>query len=174
MEPARRGFLKRAFAVTLGAVSGLIPFGAGLAVFLDPLRRSAASTPFVRVTSLESLPPDGIPRKFPVIARRSDAWTTTPDARIGAVYLRRLADGTLQAFNVTCPHAGCFVEFAGLTEGYRCPCHDSSFTLDGAIKNPGSPSPRGLDELETEIRNGADVWVKYQKFLPGHDSKIPA
>src|SRR6266704_3453570 len=41
MGPDRRGFLKRFCAGFISIVLGAIPFGAGLAVFLDPLRRKA-------------------------------------------------------------------------------------------------------------------------------------
>jgi len=57
--------------------------------------------------------------------------------------------------------------------GYFCPCHRSSFTLDGAILDPKSPSPRPLDDLPVEIRNGTEIWVKFQNFRAGTHDKIP-
>src|SRR6266850_3794959 len=39
----RRGFMKKLLAGIIGAVLGLVPVGAGLTVFLDPLRRKTAS-----------------------------------------------------------------------------------------------------------------------------------
>jgi hypothetical protein len=52
-----------------------IPFGAGVAMFMDPLRRkSNLKGGAVKVATLDALPPDGIPRKFPVVASRVDAW----------------------------------------------------------------------------------------------------
>src|SRR5439155_4467919 len=71
--PTRRGFLKEACAMVLGVVAWLVPFASGLAVFLDPLRRKSQSGEFVSVASLNALPDDGAPRKFPVIASRTDA-----------------------------------------------------------------------------------------------------
>ena len=40
--------------------------------------------------------------------------------------------------------------------------------------SPGSPAPRGLDELEVEIRNKSEVWVKFRNFRAGVPEKIPA
>ena len=57
---------------------------------------------------------------------------------------------------------------------YLCPCHNSTFALDGKISSAGSPSPRGLDELEVEIRNDSEVWVKFQNYRAGVPEKIPA
>ena len=122
---------------------------------------------------LEALPEDGEPRKFSVLATRVDAWNRTPNVPIGAVYLRRQPGGKVQAFNVVCPHAGCFVDYVAGAKHYLCPCHNSSFSPDGRIQDPKSPSPRGLDELETEVRDGA-VFVRYLNFRAGEKDKVQA
>jgi Rieske Fe-S protein len=151
----------------------LPPLAAGLAVILDPLRRKSAQSAFIQVTSLQSLPDDGLPQKFVVISSHVDAWNRTPAIPIGAVYLRRTGPKSVQALNVVCPHAGCFVDFVTARKGYRCPCHNSSFAVDGKVDDPKSPSPRALDELEVEIRNDSEVWVRFQNFVAGHAEKIP-
>jgi Rieske Fe-S protein len=56
---------------------------------------------------------------------------------------------------------------------FSCPCHDSAFALDGEVSDPDSPSPRAMDELEVEIRNEDEVWVRFQNFLPGREEKVP-
>ena len=151
----------------------VVPFGAGLIVLLDPLRRKSSDSGFVRVASLAALPADGIPRQFPVIATRIDAWNTFSQAPIGAVYLRRTSDGQVQAFNVVCPHAGCNVDFLPEPGHYHCPCHNSTFSVAGKIDDPSSPAARGLDALEVEVRGGEEIWVKYQNFQAGRAEKIP-
>ncbi len=170
----RRDFVKKFLAVLIGAVAGLIPAGAGLAVFLDPLRRKSSASGAVRVASLESLPADGQPLKFPVLATRIDAWNKFREVPIGAVYLRRTNDGKVEAFNVVCPHAGCFVDFLPERGKYLCPCHNSTFTIAGKIDDPASPAARGLDTLEVEIRKQKEIWVKFQNFEAGSAEKIPA
>jgi quinol---cytochrome c reductase iron-sulfur subunit, bacillus type len=171
--PNRRAFLRKAAALGLGALAMLAPIVSGVLAILDPLRRQPVQNAFVYVTSLQSVPEDGLPRKFAVVAGHSDAWNKTPAARVGAVYLRRTENGTVQAFNVVCPHAGCFVEFVRARRDYVCPCHHSVFALNGGIADPNSPAPRGLDELEVRIRNQTEVWVKFQNFLAGHKARIP-
>ena len=169
----RRDFFKKIFAGGIGALLALFPVGAGLAVFLDPLRRKSAATGALRVTTLEAVPNDGIPRKFAVLATRVDAWNKFNLVPIGAVYLRRTADNQLQAFNVVCPHAGCFVDFLPDRGHYLCPCHNSTFSVAGKIDDPSSPAARGLDALEVEVRGGEEIWVKYQNFQAGRAEKIP-
>ncbi len=158
-----------------GGVATLVPVGAGLMTVLDPLRRSAGgASVFLRVTTLGSLPEDGSPRRFEIVAERVDAWNRFPNVAVGAVYLRRLGPDQVQAVNVVCPHAGCPVEYKPGGKSFLCPCHDSRFNLDGSlVAGSHSPSPRGLDGLEVEVRDGAEVWVKFQNFEAGKAEKIP-
>ena len=172
-QPERRSFLKKSGAVFAGAVTLLVPLASGLAVFLDPLRRKAEPGGFIQVASLNALPEDGVPRKFAVLADQTDAWNRAVAVPVGAVYLRRLPGNHVEALNVVCPHAGCFVDYVAAKDGYLCPCHNSPFALDGRIADPKSPSPRGLDELTVEIRNDSEIWVRFQNFRAGVKQKIP-
>ena len=168
----RRDFLKKIAASLISGLLGLVPLAAGLTVFLDPLRRKSAANGAVRVTTLEALPNDGVPRKFPVLATRVDAWNTFNQVAIGAVYLLRTADNQLRAFNVVCPHAGCFVDYLADKGHYLCPCHNSTFTVAGKVEDPASPAPRGLDALQVEVRGEKEVWVRFQNFQAGTAEKI--
>ncbi|MEP6663208.1 MAG: Rieske 2Fe-2S domain-containing protein [Verrucomicrobiota bacterium] len=168
----RRDFFSRAAAIVIGGIVLLVPAFAGLMVFLDPLRRkNKTGGEAIRVTSLSALPDDGQPRKFPVIASRTDAWNKFPEVPVGAVYLRRTGK-KIEALNVVCPHAGCFVDFVPSRECFLCPCHNSTFQLDGKIRDAKSPSPRPLDSLPVEIR-GDEIFVVFQNFRSGVAEKIP-
>ena len=169
----RRDFISKTAAIVIGGSLVVAPAVAGLCVLCDPLRRPAATGGPVHVASLNALPESGEPRKFPVLATKVDAWNREPNVPVGAVYLQRLKDNTVRAFNVVCPHAGCFVDFKAAKGHFHCPCHDSSFSLDGKILDPKSPSPRPLDDLPVEIRNGSEVWVKFQNFRAGTHERIP-
>lgn len=169
----RRAIFKEAATLFLGAVITVVPFFAGLLVLLDPLKRKSAAGIKVRVASLNGLPNDMIPRKFPVVGSRTDAWNQYAETPLGAVYLRRTGEKTVQAFNGVCPHAGCFVDFRLASKDYLCPCHNSAFGLDGRVSDPRSPSPRSLDELQVEILNDSEIWVYFQNFRSGTSAKIP-
>jgi menaquinol-cytochrome c reductase iron-sulfur subunit len=169
----RRGFIKKSLAALLGAIAAVVPLAAGLMVATDPLRRRAAGGAPVKVTTLDALPADGVPRRFPVIAAKTDAWNRFEAAPVGAVYLRRTADGSVAALNVVCPHAGCFVDFVAGSGKFHCPCHQSSFATDGKISDARSPSPRGLDSLAVEVKPDGSVWVAFQNFEAGRPDKVP-
>lgn len=165
---------RRFLAAGAAALAGVLPPLTGLGVLLNPLRKKSSLGQAVRVTSLSALPADGVPRKFPVVTDRVDAWNHFRNVPIGAVYLRRTEENSVEAFSVNCPHAGCFVEYRSAEKNYLCPCHDSRFNIDGSIQDSNSPSPRGLDSLEVDeekLQNLNEVWVRFQKFQAGKAQK---
>jgi menaquinol-cytochrome c reductase iron-sulfur subunit len=172
--PGRRTFLVRAAAVVVGGIVSVFPALAGLAMFLDPLRRKSKAGEFLHVANLDEIPRDGVPRIFSVVADRTDAWNVYPQEPVGACYLRisETDDGqNLEALSAICPHLGCFVDYQAAKGCFKCPCHDSSFQPDGALIQP-SVAARGMDSLEVEVRNENEVWVKYQKFIGTIPKKI--
>lgn len=169
----RRSFFEQAMAVAVGAVTILVPIGSAIAVLLSPLGKKSHGN-FIRLTSLDAVPPDGVPRPFPaILKRRDDAWSVYRNEPVGLVYLRRTDEATPPiAFTATCPHLGCSVDCNSDGE-FRCPCHNSLFKTDGTrINSDSSPSPRDLDTLEVEIRNNNEVWVDYKKFVGGKTDKL--
>jgi Rieske Fe-S protein len=174
--PERRGFLAGAAALVIGGIVGLVPMGAGLLVLLDPIFKRKAKAdaagggedarPFLRVASLEALPADGTPVQVPVIADLTDAWNREPNQPVGAVYLRKVGKDQVECLNAICPHAGCFVGYSPDRKVFQCPCHTSSFKLDGDRILP-SPSPRSMDPQKVELKQD-EVWVQFVNYYPGH------
>ena len=172
---SRRGFGAKVAAICLGLLAFTAPVCAAVVSFLNPLKLKGQGGRFFFLTTLESLPENGAPRRFPVIDDRVDGWNTFANDTIGAVLLRRTGDAKKQveAFNVICPHAGCFIGFDAEKNEFLCPCHLAHFDLQGKRTNPDSKSPRDMDTLEVEIRNEREVWVKFQDFKQGTSKKIP-
>jgi len=171
-DASRRGFFAKVLAIACGGLATAVPCGAGLFAFLDPLRRRGEASTFRPVADLAAIPDDGLPRQFSVIADRVDAWTGFAAEPIGAVYLRReKGSREVEALSATCPHAGCFVDLDKGSRCFRCPCHNSTFTLDGGIVDP-SPSPRAMDALECRVGARGEVEVKWQRFRAGVADKV--
>jgi len=190
-EPPRRRFVVEIGAIIVGGIVGVFPILASIFPFLDPLRSSRKSPEFygdqgrdpehsgpegyLRVCGLDALTVGAPPQRFSVISNQTDAWNFSPQQPIGAVYADRPQDNVVRVFNVTCPHAGCSVSCDG--QAYVCPCHNSSFELDGSKRTSESgrenPSPRPLDQLavdESRLATG-DVWVEFKNFYPGRKEK---
>jgi len=169
----RRPFIISFLAGFIGALVGVVPVVAGGFAYLSPMfRKRETAGRKIRIASLSGIPEDGQPRRFPIIADRADAWSKYPPAPIGSVYLRRVAGQEKpECFSATCPHLGCMVDFKADVQEYKCPCHNSFFTIDGARINPAScPSPRDLDQLEVKVE-GSEVFVMFQRFRGGVEAK---
>jgi Rieske Fe-S protein len=174
----RRGFLAQAATLVLGGVGLLVPMVTGIVAFLNPLGQKSRAGQPLRVTSLDVLPEDGTPRRFPVVADRTDAWNHYPNEPIGAVFLRRTGDPKepVKALQVVCPHAGCFIEYRDTPGGgkFFCPCHEASFDLDGKRLEKPSESPRAMDVLTIDPKKlqKGEVWVEYKNFRTGTSKPV--
>jgi menaquinol-cytochrome c reductase iron-sulfur subunit len=175
-------------AAGVGAVAGLIPAAAGIATFIDPAARrehkfTDRSKPagqtleggYIRVASLADVPTDGRPLRVTVRDDVTNKWTFTPNEPVGEVFLRRTSSSEKPiAFTTVCPHLGCAISLAKGDDGkpiFKCPCHKSSFQIDGKMIQP-TPSPRDMDTLECKVENGV-VYVKYENFHTGRTDKTP-
>jgi menaquinol-cytochrome c reductase iron-sulfur subunit len=175
----RRGFVAIA-AGAIGAIVGAVPVLAGLRMFADPLTRTPKKKltedvtndkGMIRVATLDAIPEVGKVYRFPVIMTREDKWNLYPPGPVGAVFLRRVEGAEKPvAFTSVCPHLGCSVDIKG--DQFKCPCHNSSWTIDGERINPEScPSPRDLDTLEVDVQ-GNDVFIAYKRFRGGIKDQI--
>jgi menaquinol-cytochrome c reductase iron-sulfur subunit len=169
----RRTFFKKVGALVAGGIAVMVPLGAGLATFFNPLRKRGGGTAeFIKVTTLEALKDDGLPHRFAVVADKTNVWMTEKNVAVGSVYLKRKGD-KIVAWNTVCPHLGCQVDVVA-GGSFKCPCHNSMFGPDGSL-TPGSVSPRGMDELEVDpaaLKEG-EVRVKYQEFVSSIAEKKP-
>lgn len=172
MAEDRRALLK--------VLTGVFGGGAAAAIGLPALR--AVTSPwgkvtvsgtgeFVSVGPLASVPEDGTPINVPVVIEAPrDAWTRLPATTVGAVFLRRLG-GEVLAYSTVCPHLGCGIDYQSDKRAFACPCHESSFDLDGRVL--AGPSPRAMDALETRVVDGR-IEVKFEKFRLGTATKVNA
>jgi menaquinol-cytochrome c reductase iron-sulfur subunit len=179
---SRRSFIAVVTTIVAGAIAILTPFAVGIVTFFSPLFKKSSSSK-VRVALLDQVPDDGMPRSFPVVADRVDAWTKYPAQRIGSVYLiRQPGEEKPTAFTAKCPHAGCFIGYTSGDSMFRCPCHTSAFKLDGTRANGDAEvSPRDMDRLPVELVQVAadggktsEVWIEFIDFQTGHKEAIPS
>jgi menaquinol-cytochrome c reductase iron-sulfur subunit len=167
----RRDFLATCAAIGFGAVALAVPTLTALAAFFNPWRQKSAAGKWIRAASLAALP-EGKPQRCPIVADRADAWNSFPAAAIGAVFLCRGENNDVLALQSICPHNGGCVSFDAAKNCYYCPSHGALFDAQGRRLDQKSVSPRDLDALEVEVRNGNEVWVKFEKFQDGLPQKI--
>jgi len=84
--------------------------------------------------------------------------------RGGRFYLARLADGGFIALSIRCTHLGCSINWEDSKKRFLCPCHSSSFSIDGDVLNP--PAPSALDYFPIKIESGiikVDIGTRIQR-----------
>jgi cytochrome b6-f complex iron-sulfur subunit len=120
-----------------------------------------ASAFFLLATLFEALTPpsrsiEGMSAVGPLpVARMSDLEIGSPVlARYGddSVFVIRTGATTARAFNAACPHARCTLAYDAATNRLVCPCHASTFTVEGV--RVSGPAPRDLVPAITEVSNG--------------------
>lgn len=136
-------------------------------------RRTALATTAVAATALTavacssttdkpaSAAPNAVPAKNdPAQAKKQGAaLANTSDVPVGGgiisgdTVITQPVAGTFDGFSSTCTHLGCKVN--AVEDGLiKCPCHGSTFHLDGTVA--GGPAPRALDPRAISV-NGDQI-----------------
>lgn len=137
----RRSFLVWAAGISLGA-SGFFAVTTAIQAMLPPARSIDGKTKLGKV----------------VVARVEDLESGTPlltEYGDEPVFVLKTGRG-VEVFSAACPHVRCTLRFNPATREFDCPCHGSSFTLDG-VRLRG-PAPRNMVAADFEI-SGGDVVV---------------
>jgi menaquinol-cytochrome c reductase iron-sulfur subunit len=184
-DTPRRSLLVHALTAFLSFIIVAIPSTLGGLFFLDPiLRKKKAATGngsaagvarkdeqgFIRLdVTRDVIPANGTPVSVTVFDDIEDAWNRFRNVPVGSIWLRKVGDGPILAFNSVCPHLGCSVNYRRAENDFFCPCHTSAFSLDGTKSN--EVPPRDMDALEVVMRTsgkddaaGNEIWVKFLNF----------
>lgn len=137
---------------------------------IDPPTDGTASVPVADLNEVPDLDRGGAPLRAAVIASGlRDAWNRLEQTKLGSVYIGKRAAG-LTALSATCPHAGCGIDFDAEQRQFVCPCHNSTFNLDG--KRVSGPAPRDMDRLDLSVQ-GSKVYCQFQRFRLALKNKVP-
>lgn len=139
MQSGKRDFLK----YVLGG--GLIAWTASVLypvlAYLKPPKQAEVEVTSVKVGKLSDI--------------EKDSGTIV---RFGSkpVILVRSANGEMRAFDATCTHLDCTVQYRKDMGLIWCACHNGKYDFNG--RNIGGPPPRPLDEYRVIIQ-GEDVLI---------------
>ncbi|HNS98100.1 MAG TPA: Rieske (2Fe-2S) protein [Polyangiaceae bacterium] len=68
------------------------------------------------------------------------------------IIVLRLEDGSLRAFDATCPHLGCEISFDPENRLLQCPCHGAAFHPDTGAAQHG-PTTAPLRPIPLQVRH---------------------
>jgi len=132
---SRRSFLSKVW-IGLGAIAGIEVLGISINFLLHSSKSENKDlSSYVIAGNIDDFKPNSV----------------TP-FRSGRFYLSRLSDGGFLAMSLKCTHLGCSVGWNESESRFVCPCHSSSFELNGNVLSP--PAPSALDLLPIFIENG--------------------
>ena len=132
---SRRSFISK-FWIGLGAITGIEVLGISINFLLHSSKKEKKGlSSYVVVGKVEDFKPNSV----------------TP-FRSGRFYLSRLSNGGFLAMSLKCTHLGCSVGWNESENKFICPCHSSSFELNGNVISP--PAPSALDLLPIIIESG--------------------
>lgn len=137
--------------INLGVASAIV--GPTLGFIGAPLKRRKEAAVWVPVLRADELR-DGETKYVTYQLDVVDGYMTTK--RNYSVFLSRKGS-KVTAFDPSCPHLGCHVEYKARKRRYVCPCHGGVFDDEG--NRISGPPPRGLRKIAARVEEGR-IWVE--------------
>lgn len=147
MEQGRRNFLVYAIQGLGAVIAGALGVPAIGYLFSKP--KTVETGSWIEIADVGQIP-QGEPAEVIFTRRRVDGWKVVTEKASAWV----VKTGEQQAFALApaCTHLGCAYHWESAKKEFVCPCHTSSFSIDGAVQ--AGPAPRALDRYETRIVAG--------------------
>jgi menaquinol-cytochrome c reductase iron-sulfur subunit len=140
----RRGFFT-ALIYGLGGLMSAALLLPAAAYLLFPAR-SKKQGQWIDVADIGSLPLNA-PEEKVFRRTRVDGWKVTSEKT--TVWVVKKSDQEVVAFAPQCTHLGCAYHWVEETKEFLCPCHTSTFSIDGKVLT--GPAPRPLDRYEVKL-----------------------
>jgi Rieske Fe-S protein len=131
----RRGFLELALGASLTGLIGSVAYP--VVRYLIPPEDAGDVDSSVVVGRAEEFAPD---------TGRVFRFGNKPGLLV------RTSAGAFKAFEATCTHLACIVQYRPDLGLIWCACHNGKYDLDGT--NIAGPPPRPLTELRVEVKDG--------------------
>jgi len=152
LSPGRRKMLAWLVGIVNIAVIGAV-FTPVVGFVTAPLRKAQKPGDWVPVLDDSALA-DGETKGVEFRLKIQDGFYATE--RVYSVYLHR-AGGQLFAFDPSCTHLGCRIEWQSDKKKYFCPCHGGVFNEKGDVVSGPPPIPLNQHPVKSE---GGKIYVR--------------
>jgi menaquinol-cytochrome c reductase iron-sulfur subunit len=143
-EPTRRQFHLTFIYSLSAAMAAMVSIPAFAYLFLPP--RAHREEQWVDAADLTQLPLNN-PQEVSYRTTKVDGWKVSSEK--ATAWVVKTADNQAIAFGPQCTHLGCAYHWDEGKKNFLCPCHTSSFAIDGRVL--GGPAPRPLDRYAVKI-----------------------
>jgi menaquinol-cytochrome c reductase iron-sulfur subunit len=143
--PNRRSFHVSAIYALWAIITGALSLPAAIYLLVPPKSKKTSST-WIEAGDISQLKPN-VPEEFVFRRNRVDGWKVTSEKT--TAWVVRQGESQVVAFGPQCTHLGCAYSYDEKNKEFLCPCHTSTFGLDGKVLT--GPAPRALDRYETKI-----------------------
>ncbi len=144
LKPDRRAF-HLAFIYGLSAVIGAA-FSIPAALYLLFPPKVKKQGEWVEAADLGKLH-EKTPEEVVFQRIRTDGWKVTSEK--ATAWVVKAADNQAVAFAPQCTHLGCAYHWDDANKNFLCPCHTSTFDIEGKVLS--GPAPRALDRYAVKL-----------------------
>jgi menaquinol-cytochrome c reductase iron-sulfur subunit len=146
-ETTRRRVYLAAIYALWGLIAAALGLPAAVYLFLPPRARRRAE--WIEAGEVAHLP-TAAPEEVVFRRNRRDGWRLTSEK--SSAWVVKKPDGRIVALAPQCTHLGCAYHWDERRGNFLCPCHTSTFDLEGRVLS--GPAPRPLDRFEVKVENG--------------------
>lgn len=139
----RRNFFVTAIFGLTGLITAALGIPAAAYLLLPP--RTRKQNEWAEAGDLAALRVN-TPEEMVFRRTRVDGWKVTSEKATAWVVK---TEKDVVAFAPQCTHLGCAYHWEEQTREFLCPCHTSTFSLDGQVTS--GPAPRPLDRYEVKV-----------------------
>jgi menaquinol-cytochrome c reductase iron-sulfur subunit len=143
----RRTFYSAVIAGLGGLMTAALAAPAAAYLLIRP--KSQKQSDFVPAADLATLTV-GKPEEVVFRRTRVDGWRVLNEK--STAWVVRKDEQNVVAYAPQCTHLGCAYHWDEKENNFLCPCHTSTFSIDGKVLT--GPAPRPLDRLVTKIDQG--------------------
>ncbi len=154
----RRNFYQRVIYSIGAVISAALALPAMAYLFLPPRGRS--ETGWTEAGDVSTLTPNK-PEEMVFQKKRVDGWKESYQRATAWVVK---TEREIIAFTPQCTHLGCGYRWDGQQGRFLCPCHASTFSIEGEVLT--GPAPRPLDRYRSRVE-GTRLWLGKVAPSPG-------
>ena len=151
-----RAFDRRTFQLSViygvwAVISAAMSIPAAIYLLFPP--RAKKRDPWVEVGDIAQMKVNA-PEEVVYRRTRVDGWKITSEK--STAWVVKTAERDVTAFAPQCTHLGCAYHWDDQNNEFLCPCHTSTFGLDGKVLT--GPAPRALDRMQVRV-DGSKLWI---------------